>query len=123
MAPKFGWEDGPDSNFDVTLVLATMLISRLHEGASKFRRHLPKFMPKLKRVDLACSKRMAKQICHPTEKDRNQEPQDGIQGNGQGFSQRHPSNWVESEEDDDDDGDGNELYVQSTHRKGLKLKH
>ena len=32
MAPKFGLEDGSGSNFDATLVLATMLISQLHEG-------------------------------------------------------------------------------------------
>lgn len=34
MAPKFGLEDGSHSNFDATLVLATMLISQLHEGAA-----------------------------------------------------------------------------------------
>lgn len=39
---------------------------------------------------------------------------DGLQDNGQGFSQHHPSNWVDSEEDEDDDGDENEQYVQST---------
>ncbi|OMP03284.1 Rad9/Ddc1 [Corchorus olitorius] len=32
MAPKFGLDDGPGSNFDATLVLATMLISQLNEG-------------------------------------------------------------------------------------------
>ncbi|KAK6228990.1 hypothetical protein SCA6_017941 [Theobroma cacao] len=32
MAPKFGLDDGSGSNFDATLVLATMLISQLHEG-------------------------------------------------------------------------------------------
>ncbi|XWS64521.1 hypothetical protein CRYUN_Cryun05aG0011000 [Craigia yunnanensis] len=32
LAPKFGLEDGSASNFDATLVLATMLISQLHEG-------------------------------------------------------------------------------------------
>lgn len=32
MAPKFGLDDGSSSNFDATLVLATMLISQLHEG-------------------------------------------------------------------------------------------
>ncbi|XVE89647.1 hypothetical protein DITRI_Ditri20bG0012600 [Diplodiscus trichospermus] len=32
LAPKFGLEDGAGSNFDATLVLATMLISQLHEG-------------------------------------------------------------------------------------------
>ncbi|KAK7337749.1 hypothetical protein VNO77_18336 [Canavalia gladiata] len=34
MAPKFGLEDGSHSNFDATLVLATMLISQLHEGTA-----------------------------------------------------------------------------------------
>ncbi|XVF41876.1 hypothetical protein PTKIN_Ptkin01aG0315900 [Pterospermum kingtungense] len=32
LAPKFGLEDGSGSNFDATLVLATMLTSQLHEG-------------------------------------------------------------------------------------------
>lgn len=32
MAPKFGLDEGSSSNFDATLVLATMLISQLHEG-------------------------------------------------------------------------------------------
>ncbi|KAH7867324.1 hypothetical protein Vadar_031969 [Vaccinium darrowii] len=32
MAPKFGLDDGSTSNFDATLVLATMLTSQLHEG-------------------------------------------------------------------------------------------
>ncbi|KAL7003097.1 exodeoxyribonuclease III [Sarracenia purpurea var. burkii] len=32
LAPKFGLDDGSTSNFDATLVLATMLISQLHEG-------------------------------------------------------------------------------------------
>ncbi|XP_022719427.1 cell cycle checkpoint control protein RAD9A [Durio zibethinus] len=32
LAPKFGLDDGSGSNFDSTLVLATMLISQLHEG-------------------------------------------------------------------------------------------
>lgn len=35
MAPKFGLlDDGSSSNFDSTLVLATMLISQLHEANS-----------------------------------------------------------------------------------------
>lgn len=33
MAPKFGLDDGSSSNFDATLVLATMLISQLHVGS------------------------------------------------------------------------------------------
>ncbi|KAK3418647.1 hypothetical protein EUGRSUZ_H04556 [Eucalyptus grandis] len=32
MAPKFGIDEGDSSNFDVTLVLATMLTSQLHEA-------------------------------------------------------------------------------------------
>ncbi|KAF8007294.1 hypothetical protein BT93_K1328 [Corymbia citriodora subsp. variegata] len=32
MAPKFGMDEGTSSNFDATLVLATMLTSQLHEG-------------------------------------------------------------------------------------------
>lgn len=34
MAPKFGLDDGSTSNFDATLVLATMLVSQLHENIS-----------------------------------------------------------------------------------------
>jgi cell cycle checkpoint control protein RAD9A len=34
--------------------------------------------------------------------------------NAHGFSQRHPSNWVDADEDDDDNGDDNELCIQST---------
>ncbi|KAK7258898.1 hypothetical protein RIF29_24487 [Crotalaria pallida] len=34
MAPKFGLDDGSNSNFDATLVLATMLTSQLHEGTA-----------------------------------------------------------------------------------------
>ncbi|KAF5454079.1 hypothetical protein F2P56_023771 [Juglans regia] len=53
--------------------------------------------------------------CHPTEKDHMEEPQDRPDTQGQGFSQRHPSNWVDADEDDDnDDGDDHELCVRST---------
>nr|XP_010938419.1 cell cycle checkpoint control protein RAD9A [Elaeis guineensis] len=31
MAPRFGFDDGSNSDFDATLVLATMLVSQLHE--------------------------------------------------------------------------------------------
>lgn len=34
MAPKFGSDDGSFSNFDATLVLATMLVSQLNVGNS-----------------------------------------------------------------------------------------
>lgn len=34
MAPKYGLDDGSSSNFDATLVLATMLISQLHVANS-----------------------------------------------------------------------------------------
>lgn len=33
MAPKFGLDDGSCSNFDATLVLATMLVSQLNRGS------------------------------------------------------------------------------------------
>lgn len=33
MAPKFGLDDVSSSNFDATLVLATMLVSQLHAGS------------------------------------------------------------------------------------------
>lgn len=34
MAPKFGMDDSSFSNFDATLVLATMLVSQLNGGTS-----------------------------------------------------------------------------------------
>uniref|UniRef100_A0A453I4E7 Cell cycle checkpoint control protein RAD9A n=1 Tax=Aegilops tauschii subsp. strangulata TaxID=200361 RepID=A0A453I4E7_AEGTS len=33
LAPRFGFDDGSSSNFDVTLVLATMLVSQLNDGS------------------------------------------------------------------------------------------
>ena len=33
LAPKFGLDDGSGTNFDATLVLATMLVSQLHAGS------------------------------------------------------------------------------------------
>lgn len=35
MAPKFGLDDGSSPNFDATLVLATMLVSQLHDHPSE----------------------------------------------------------------------------------------
>ena len=32
MAPRFGFDDGSNSDFDATLVLATLLVSQLTEG-------------------------------------------------------------------------------------------
>ncbi|KAJ0078824.1 hypothetical protein Patl1_22528 [Pistacia atlantica] len=56
--------------------------------------------------------------CHPVEKDLAEVAQDKSEINGQGISQRHPSNWVDADDDDDDDddddGDAQELCVQST---------
>lgn len=34
MAPKFGLDDGSNSTFDATLVLATMLVSQLNTASS-----------------------------------------------------------------------------------------
>lgn len=40
---------------------------------------------------------------------------DRSQINGDGFSQRHPSNWIDADEDDsDEDGEENELCIPST---------
>lgn len=38
---------------------------------------------------------------------------DRAETNGHGFSQRHPSNWVDADEDDDE-GEEPDLCVQST---------
>ncbi|KAI9090665.1 hypothetical protein K1719_028518 [Acacia pycnantha] len=93
MAPKFGWEDGPDSNFDVTLVLATMLISRsatkntsgIEQRQVHKERNLNDDEQRKFGGLLQCKFRerdrffgnnfVENNFCHPTEKDRNQEPQ------------------------------------------------
>ncbi|GLT72442.1 hypothetical protein SLA2020_443770 [Shorea laevis] len=188
MAPKFGLDDGSSSNFDATLVLATMLISQLHEGnpleppqAATCTRHLhnehgtgseaqhERCRPNISelpsdhtriwseisgsaaksgsgggteerpvqgernlnaseqreiqrisamKISQAASARGNEHadpnICRPAEKDHAQESRDRPDTNAHGFSQRHPSNWVDADEDDDDNGDDNELCIQST---------
>lgn len=37
----------------------------------------------------------------------------GLKEKGEGFSQRHPSNWVDADEEDDE-GEDDEMCVQST---------
>ncbi|KAH7574682.1 hypothetical protein ACOSP7_008920 [Xanthoceras sorbifolium] len=186
MAPKFGLDDGSSSNFDSTLVLATMLTSQLHEvnssgppeanttmagqanhsagsraqqegcrtnvsehpsdhtriwselsgsaarsgsGAEERQVQVETNMNagehrEIQRIstmqiskDTSARENAAADptFCYTTEKDHAEETRGRSDINGQGFSQRHPSNWVDAEEtDDDDDGDGHELCVQST---------
>ncbi|KAI4301766.1 hypothetical protein L6164_035013 [Bauhinia variegata] len=187
MAPKFGLEDGSHSNFDASLVLATMLISQLQDGtasepqraASRMRaqteertgsreqqeagktnvsevpsdhtriwsdlsgsavryncgveegqgeertvlnnneqREIQRIgtMQISRATSVAGTNPIKSNSCQPTGRDNSQQPQDKLQDNGQGFSQHHPSNWVDAEEDDEDDGDENENehYIQST---------
>ncbi|GLT90230.1 hypothetical protein SLE2022_081730 [Rubroshorea leprosula] len=187
MAPKFGLDDGSGSSFDATLVLATMLISQLHEGnpsippqaattmhdqamhgpgsqgqQERCRANVSEHPSDHTRIwsDLSGSAARSSDVveerqlqgkqnlntseqreirrismmqittdappkdkdpagpsfCHPAEKDNVKEAQDRsqINGHGQGFSQHHPSNWIDADEEDDDEGDGNELCVQST---------
>ncbi|XP_059439240.1 uncharacterized protein LOC132171847 [Corylus avellana] len=190
MAPKFGLDDGSSSNFDATLVLATMLISQLHEGnpleppqVATCTRHLQnehgtgseaqreRCRPNISELpsdhtriwseisgsaaksgggsgtgerqvqgernlnaseqreiqristmqisQAACARgneHANPNICHPAEKDHAEQSRDRPDTNAHGFSQRHPSNWVDADEDEDDNnnGDDNELCIQST---------
>ncbi|KAB1202198.1 Cell cycle checkpoint control protein RAD9A [Morella rubra] len=115
MAPKFGLEDGSSSNFDATLVLATMLTSQLREGNS------------LEPPQLATTihgqneHRTGSQVQHGScmpnvsehPSDHTKIWSDISDTDGRSFSQRHPGNWVDADEDEDD-GDENELCVGST---------
>ncbi|KAL2941020.1 Cell cycle checkpoint control protein RAD9A [Bienertia sinuspersici] len=51
-------------------------------------------------------------LSHHTQTNQQVEHQ-GLKGKGEGFSQRHLSNWVDADEDDDE-GEESELCVQST---------
>ncbi|BBH06536.1 cell cycle checkpoint control protein family [Prunus dulcis] len=172
MAPKFGLDDGSTSNFDATLVLATMLVSQLHEsntseppqaatamhiqedhgtgsepGRERCGTNVSEHPSDHTRIwsDLSGSGAEAGQAqgernlsangqreiqrmstmhisnpaCvrenEPVQEDHVEEPRDRSQINGDGFSQRHPSNWIDADEDDsDEDGEENELCIPST---------
>ncbi|XP_048235865.1 cell cycle checkpoint control protein RAD9A isoform X1 [Ricinus communis] len=190
MAPKFGLDDGSSSNFDATLVLATMLISQLHEGnpteppqvataihgqpvpvtgsqpqcrsranvsehpsdhtriwselsGSAARSGTEERQAQGERNLNATEQREIQRIstiqiskdtsavenvpggpspiflavyirCNFTEKHPEEETRERPETNGHGFSQRHPSNWVDANEDDDDDADESEMCIQST---------
>ncbi|KAL6582671.1 hypothetical protein OROMI_004749 [Orobanche minor] len=130
MAPKFGLDDTSFGNFDATLVLATMLVSQLNGEVSS--QHLPAATNGAQakhgtegntsehpsdhtRIWSELSGSAAKDgngsgSSHHVETNNDQGPRQDI--NGHAFSQRHPSNWVDSDEDNDE-GD-EELCVQST---------
>ncbi|XP_010546716.1 PREDICTED: cell cycle checkpoint control protein RAD9A isoform X2 [Tarenaya hassleriana] len=181
MAPKFGLDSGSSSNFDATLVLATMLVSQLQES-------VPSDLPQAanstgghtaERVESEPQERSRQNVSeHPSDHtriwselsgtatksstDSANRPQaqeqpgldvqriramqiskegpardeapvaskfqqyremdnakgtqgGGAENNGNCFSQRHPSNWVDAYEDEDDnDGDENEMCIQAT---------
>ncbi|XXG80624.1 hypothetical protein AAC387_Pa09g1446 [Persea americana] len=192
MAPKFGLDDVVNSDFDATLVLATMLISQLHEGntsghppvapvsggqadcgtgsqaqhlhhasaqdrsrvanpsstsehpsdhtriwselsgsaaktssdAEGRRAQMPERPDAMEQADIHrlnmmnISKRHSSgdngpDFHQPTEADQLNEAEDRAEMNGNGWSQRHPSNWISAGDDDDEEEDG-ELCVQST---------
>ncbi|XP_044481700.1 cell cycle checkpoint control protein RAD9A isoform X2 [Mangifera indica] len=183
MAPKFGLDDGSISNFDATVVLATMLTSQLREANSSEPPQAATAMPaqavagtgsqaqqercranvsehpsdhtriwselsarsgsgaegrqvqgernvgaseqreiqRISTIQISKDAPIRENVaagptsCHPLEKTLAGEARDKHEFNGQGFSQHHPSNWVDAnEDDDDDDGDDQELCVQST---------
>ncbi|KAL5983793.1 hypothetical protein ACLOJK_017885 [Asimina triloba] len=154
MAPKFGLVDGANSDFDTTMVLATMLISQLREGnpseplqgdpipcgeddhgtgsAAKSSGEVEE-----RRVPMDGSRNAGEQndvqrlnmkglsrtlpgkesapdlSQQPMEADHLEKTHDREELNGNGWSQRHPSNWV-SAGDDEEEEDEEELCVQST---------
>lgn len=164
MAPKFGLDDGAGSNFDATLVLATMLVSQLHQGnpseppqaaaaaaermgsqapEERCRINVPEHPSDHTRIwselsgSVVRSGSSVEERLAQGERNLNSGEQGEIQRigamriskdrsvtedipgrstvNDHGFSQRHPSNWVDADEDDDDDnGDENGVCVQST---------
>ncbi|KAL8109349.1 uncharacterized protein LOC141671985 isoform X2 [Apium graveolens] len=166
MAPKFGLDDGSTSNFDATLVLATMLVSQLqertdtgpppaeattndesHQGVEsmqqeKTRGNVSEHPSDHTRIwsELSASgirdgtgaeQRGAQAERNPntTEQEeihriselhiagagsgKRNVPNDRAETNDPGFSQHHPSNWVDADEDDDE-GDEPDLCIQST---------
>ncbi|KAK1370703.1 cell cycle checkpoint control protein RAD9A [Heracleum sosnowskyi] len=166
MAPKFGLDDGSTSNFDATLVLATMLVSQLQEGTDtgpppaeattndeshqgagsmpqeKTRGNVSEHPSDHTRIwsELSASgirdgtgaeQRGAQAERHPNTTQQQEihriselhiagagsgkrnAPNDRAETNDPGFSQRHPSNWVDADEDDDE-GDEPDLCIQST---------
>ncbi|KAK3418658.1 hypothetical protein EUGRSUZ_H04573 [Eucalyptus grandis] len=86
-APKFGIDEGASSNFDASLVLATMLTSQLYEGSA---------------------------ARSGSSSDGSQVSEESIleSGDGHSFSQRRQINWVDANEDEDDHNeDGDEICV------------
>lgn len=57
----------------------------------------------------------ASNSCHPTETIPAEKTRDGEEPNSHGWSQHHPSNWVDADEHgDEDEEEENELYIQAT---------
>ncbi|KAA8545175.1 hypothetical protein F0562_019936 [Nyssa sinensis] len=183
MAPQFGLDDGSTSNFDATLVLATMLVSQIQEGnpsepppvaatihgqanhgtgsqaQERTRGNVSEHpsdhtriwselsgsaakngsgaeerqvqgernendneqreIQRISTMHISKTRSVGENVlgdpnsCHPMESNCAEDPRGGAEINGHGFSQRHPSNWVDADEDDDE-GDETELCVQST---------
>ncbi|KAK6911581.1 Rad9/Ddc1 [Dillenia turbinata] len=152
IVPKFGPDDTSYSNYDATLVLATMLTSQLHQS------NLSGIPPEAGQADFRTGSQQQDRSRmntsdHPSDHTRiwsefsgsgtksssgveekqgqagnslngNEErninristlriSKDRAEMNDQGWSPRHPSNWVDADEEDDDAGD-NELRVEST---------
>ncbi|KAL3728334.1 hypothetical protein ACJRO7_033000, partial [Eucalyptus globulus] len=146
MAPKFGIDEGASSNFDAMLVLATMLTSQLHEGttgpsANGMPGQADTAEASGEQPERNRTRSAARSVSgsdgrqFPEERILRAGCQSGIerigtiqiskaasaegntQTDGNGFSQRHPSNWVDANEDedeDDDNKDSDELCVRST---------
>ncbi|XP_012853744.1 PREDICTED: cell cycle checkpoint control protein RAD9A-like [Erythranthe guttata] len=127
MAPKFGLDDdGSTSNFDASLVLATMLVSQLNNGGNSSQPH-----PTVANNRAPENQATKGNTCeNPSDHTRIWSELSGenticyvfrfhtrIDGVGitreRVLSQRHRSNWVDADEEDDE-GDETELYVEST---------
>ncbi|KAG8097300.1 hypothetical protein GUJ93_ZPchr0013g37509 [Zizania palustris] len=107
LAPKFGLDDGSSSDFDATLVLATMLVSQLTDSSVAQQPATSAQQAEEPRV-AATPQPVPENVSNHTK--IWSELSDVVSDNPR--SQHHPSNWVGADEDDDDEDE--ELFVQTT---------
>ncbi|XP_040377536.1 cell cycle checkpoint control protein RAD9A isoform X2 [Oryza brachyantha] len=108
LVPKFGVDDGSSSDFDATLVLATMLVSQLTDSDVAQQPATSAQQAEEPR-DASTPRPVPENVSNHTK--IWSELSDVVSDNPR--SQHHPSNWVGADEDDDDD-DEEELFVQTT---------
>uniref|UniRef100_R7W1D5 Uncharacterized protein n=1 Tax=Aegilops tauschii TaxID=37682 RepID=R7W1D5_AEGTA len=143
LAPRFGFDDGSSSNFDVTLVLATMLVSQLNDGSVPQQPPTSAHHAEEPRAAAAAPSPVPENVSNHTRIWSELSDFSFVVSHNWGVvrseslyyreqpvqmdhleeppevvvdnprSQHHPSNWVGADEDDDDEED-EELFVQTT---------